>query len=451
MKKFRLLPTLFVSAFAISALAGCAGINDELPNPQIIIKDGLNINSISFENVPDEIPAGYFDTFGIYLKVVYSDNSEEQYPLTISNLPNSLKHLFNIPGTHKVTIAFRGHEVAYTFKVVPGKEKYVVTYYNYDGSVVQKEDVMIDGEGYATVTKGAPSVPNRPEDSLFIYTNPRWEQEIAVGTQIYDDYNIYPIYDKTQKRYNSRELVPTTEGNPFRILRVNKGSMEVYPNGLWLHAGRLERVPLIYSAPQEKTTPSMNVSLYFDGNVSDNTQNLVNEIYAKGFNVNTSKAGDYFTGINKITNPYLHNGVYDPTSGSALNKNDPLTMLKGDTSYTPLYLNSVFSFVSGLNEDHKEEFSIKFPEDLLPTSTNYYRGAIETSVDVILRIVYNTALSKPKIEITEFDYYFVYDANNIFKTVEYSNTEEFNAAGNIVSFDMDDLRDVLLDALEFEL
>lgn len=457
MKKFRLFSALLVSAFAINALSSCTGINDELPDPQTIIKDGLNINSITFENVPDELKVGYFDSYKIYLKIVYSDNSEEQYPLTMGTLPKSVKHLFNVVGNHTITIAFRGQEVPYTFNVVPGREYFAVTYYSYDGSVVQREEVNIDDEGYAIVTKAAPTCPNRPEDTLYIYSNPRWEEEIAVGTELIGDFNIYPIYDRAQKRYNNKELVSTTDGNPFRILNVNRSGAYNGIYSTYLHVGRLERVPLAYSEPVEKTTSSIHASLYFDNSTSEkitnNTEAILREIHSKAFDVNTSNYSTYFTtlgggGSHKIDNPNIYNGeAYDIRSTLGDN---PLTMLEGDTSYTPIYVDNIYSFVKGLDEDHKDEFDINFPDDLLPTSTNYYRGAIEGSVDVIMKVTYEYREFKTTIELRDLEYYFLYNKESTFHNPEYSNTTNFVAVGNKLSFNMQEFSKVLKDAVTYE-
>ena len=452
MKKFKLLSTLLISAFSICALSGCTmeemNINDELPSSESIIKDGVNIESITVENVPNAIPIGSFDTWGMYIKLVYSDTSEETYPLTISTLPKSVRHYFNVVGEYTLTLAFRG-EVTYTFNVIEGVEKYTVTYYSYNGEVVQREDVIPGGSAHMA----PPAVPSRPEDALFTYSNPRWDKTVPLEEELFTSYDVYPLYDKIQKRYNSRELMPTSEGQPFRILKAD--SSDYYgEHEVWLHVGRLERVPLIYSEPQEKTVSPTSVSLYFDNSsitkTEENTGRLQEEILAKSFNVDTSHFSDYFvaSGSNPITNPILFNGD-GFNIRNKLNNDNPLTMLKGDTSYTPLYLDNVYTFVKNLGEDNKDEFEINFPQDMIDTNTNYYRGAIEGSVDVVAKISYNTLLESQqnKILFRYLEYYFLYDASNTFHNAEFSNTTTFGAAGNRITFNMAQLDKVLKDAL----
>ena len=183
-----------------------------------------------------------------------------------------------------------------------------------------------------------------------------------------------------------------------------------------------------------------------------NTEILQKEILSKGFRVNTAHFSNYFDGPGDtpekvITEPELFNGDGFNLKYQLGNDN-PLTMLKGDTSYTPLYLDNIYSFVKNLSEDNKDEFTINFPQDLMDTNTNYYRGAIEGSVDVVARVRFNTLLSSldNKILLRALEYYFVYDGSNTFHNAEYSNTTTFGAAGNLIEFNMDELNNVLIDA-----
>ena len=455
MKKFRLFTTLFASVLSLSALAGCttppsegdvkAAISSIIPSHESIQKEGLNIKSITFENVPNEIPVGSFDTFGIQLKIVYSDDSAETYPILFDNLPENLKVALNTVGSHEVKIYFRGEEVPYTFNITEGAAMFLVRYYSYDGHIIQREEVSPTSE----VVHGAPSADKmvRPADSLYKYSFIKWDQPDPVGTVIGHDIDIYPEYQITQKRYDvTKEVVPTVDGEHLRLLNYNKSDYYHQLNA-YIYVGRIDRVPLLYSekANKDSVTPPYEGDLYFDVSTKEQKEtaalDVIDEIYSKAVTVDTS----HFTDLFKAS-------TYNPTNPEFVNYNLNLTdlddyiLFDGDTSYSQMYNDSILSFVEGHTEEDKTSFKINPAEDMI-AGNQYYRAAFETSVDVVIDIVVNTIGNE--YQIMNFYYYFLINKANTYQVTEYTDSSgQFNSTGTKLTYNMYDLKHVIDKVME---
>ena len=451
MKKSRLFTTLFASILSLSALAGCttpasegdvkAAISSIIPNPESIQKEGLNIKSVTFENVPAQIPVGSFDTFGIQLKIVYSDDSVETYPLVFENLPDNIKIALNTVGSHDVKIFFRGEETTHTFNITQGDARFLVRYFSYDGHIIQREEII---PGNAVV-HSAPSADKmvRPADSLYKYSFYKWDDNVShvsPGEIIGQSYDIYPEYTITQKRYDaSKKVVPTIEDEHLRLLKYNKSQ---YQFDAYIYVGRIDRVPLLYSekANKDSVTPPYEGELYFDVSTKEQKEeaalSVIHEIRDQALNVDTSHFTDLFK-----------DSTHKPANPEYLNYNLVLTDLNdyilfdGDTSYTPMYNDSIFSFVESNTEDNKTSFSVNPASDLI-AGNQYYRVAYETSVDIVIDMVVNTIGNE--YQIMNFNYYFLINKNNTYQVTEYTDISgEFNSTGTKLSYNMYDLRHIV--------
>ena len=467
MKKFRLLTTLFTSILSMSALAGCTETPTTpeeieeikviaeaiLPEPASVQREGVSIESIEFINIPEEgIPVGSFDSFDIKLKIVYSDGYVEYFPLLIENFPDELKTLFNTIGEHYITIAFKGEEVEWKFNVIAGVSYYLVKYYSYDGRVIQREQVSPTGK----VQLPAPAAPSRAADPLYRYTFDGWSETIDVGDVLTTHHDIYPQYQKTQKRYDvSKQAVPTVEGSAshLRTLKENKGQ---YQSGAYLYAGRIDRVPLVYSDRYEITQAKIEHpedlriqgDLYFDSGRT--TSDVINEIYAKGMNMDVSEAEyeTYFAelGSNPTpVNPEFSTATLDITDVSGVSTS---VLFEGDVSYSEIYYKGINNFVESLNgsdANHKLHYDIMPASDML-TGNKYYRAAIETSVDVLISTIYNktNAADLNKYQIVEFEYIFLINPANTYLVTEFTDAGGvFESTGTRLSYSMYDLDKIL--------
>ena len=451
MKRRNLVKTLFVSTFAILSLSGCdtqAVASSLLPSVESIQREGINIESITFENVPEEIKIGYFDTYEIYLKLVYSDGIIEEFPLTMASFPDEVRHVFNTVGEHTVTIAFRGSEVTYTFNVVAGKPYYLIRYFNYEGRLISQEKV-IPGNKPTIEVPTDPKYTDRPNDALFKYTFVRWDKEVDKDKEAIEDIDIYPVYNKLQKRYDSsKTVVSTGEGHNFRLLHSGNGGYGHYFEAV-LYLGRIDRVPLIHSTYVESTTPSISGDLYFDlgeHTAIEYTSALIAEIYSKAMVVDTSNYNSHFEPLNSGSDPV--NPVFYNDSGFDINSktnNNAYALFEGDTSYTDLYKNNLRTFVNEHDSNNKSHYEINASSDLT-TGNPYYRAAIETSVDVIVDVHFNDL--NGKYQIQDFTYYFLYNKNNTYPVAEYATTNEFGSTGNKISFNMTHLENVMNEVVE---
>lgn len=455
MKKIKLLTTLFVSALAMSSLAACttpsqADIKAVLPAVSEIHKEGLNIESVTFENIPNEIPVGSFDSFDMKLKIVYSDDSIEYYPLLIENFPDSLKLLFNTVGSHTVTISFRGKEVTYTFNVTQGPTYFLVRYFSYDGRIIQREQVVPE---VGKVTAAAPSEDKvkRESDPLYHYDFLDWSENLEVGEIINSSHDIYPEYKITQKRYDaSKQVVPTVKDTHLRLISVNKSGEYYGQYGAYIYLGRIDRVPLLYSASAEKdvTLTPYEPKLYFEHADESGTATVINEIYNESIIVDTTDFDAKFKDSSKSPKaPVLVN-----TNFNVPNPDVPI-LFEGDTSYSELYQNSVYSFVTSHGSSNVTEFSINPAENMLE-GNKYYRAAIETSVDVIIYAQFDTndvvEPGKPKrYQFTNFEYLFAINNSNTYKVTEYTDSSgEFNSTGTKLTYSMSDLDAILKNVVE---
>ena len=447
MNRRNLIKTLFISIIALGSLSGCDAskvADSMLPLPETIQREGTNITSITFENVPEQIPIGYFDTFEIYLKIVYSDNYIEEYPLRMANFPDELRTIFNTVGNHSVTIAFRKQEIQYDFNVVAGKPYYLIRYYNYEGRLVQQEKI-IPGD---KPTKAAPTdskYTDRPNDSLFKYEFVRWDKEVDLEHVAIEDMDIYPLYHKIQKRYDmGKTVVPTGEGHNFRVLKADRNDYyNVY--SAYVYLGRIDRIPFIYSAPTSVTTSSISGDLYFDleaHNKDYYTNEIVQDIYAKAMNVDTTNYDQHFeSSSHSAVNPEFYCGV-DFDLGNYTN-NNVYTLFEGDTSYTEIYPNSISSFVDEHDQNHKYNYNMRAAGDFID---GYYRASIETSVDVVLNMHFQLD-SSLKYYFTEYEYYFFFNKNNTYPVAEYNDTTSYNSTGTILSYDMNELESLVLEVV----
>ena len=452
MKKIKLLTTLFVSALAMSSLAACttpsqADVKAVLPAVSEIQKEGLNIESITFENIPNEIPVGSFDSFDMKLKIVYSDDSIEYYPLLIENFPDSLKLVFNTVGKHTVTISFRGKEVAYTFNVTQGPSYFLVRYFSYDGRIIQREQVVPE---VGKVTAPAPSEDKvkRDSDPLYHYDFLNWSENIEVDQIITSSHDIYPEYKITQKRYDvTKPVVPTTGNSDLRILSVNTSGAYYGVYGAYIYLGRVDRVPLLYSLAAEKdvTATPYSGNLYYEyANDSEKetlTNSLISEIYNQSLVVNTTGYGDFF-------NESAHSPKTPDLDIYNLNiSTEELPILfEGDTSYSERYHDAIYSFVGSHGSSNPTSYNINPASNMLE-GNKYYRAAIETSVDVILYAVFQK--SESKYSFTEFEYYFEIDTSNTYLVTEYTDSSgEFNCTGTKLTYSMSDLDAVLTKVVE---
>ena len=452
MKKIKLLTTLFVSALAMSSLAACttpsqADVKAVLPAVSEIQKEGLNIESITFENIPNEIPVGSFDSFDMKLKIVYSDDSIEYYPLLIENFPDSLKLVFNTVGKHTVTISFRGKEVAYTFNVTQGPSYFLVRYFSYDGRIIQREQVVPE---VGKVTAPAPSEDKvkRDSDPLYHYDFLNWSENIEVDQIITSSHDIYPEYKITQKRYDAtKQVVPTFENQHLRLI---KGGYDSYYHvgNAYIYAGRLDRVPLLCSANAEKgvTTTPYTGKMYFE--YADTNEQLAlatsiqSQIYDKALVVNT-------TNYDNVFEPGINSDPVNPKySNSNLNITDPQyqILFEGDTSYTEMYTDTVYNFIGSHGSSNQTSYSINPASNMLD-GNKYYRAAIETSVDVFIHTVYY-AFSE-KYEFVDYEYYFVINGANTYTVTEYTDsTGTYDSTGTKLTYSMSDLDAILKKVVE---
>lgn len=456
MRKFKLLSTLFVSVLSMSALAACttptqADIDAILPAPTSIQRDGVNIESITFENVPDKIEIGCFDDYGIELKIVYSDGYIETYPLTIDKFPDNLKHALNEIGSHTITIAFRGHTTSYVFNIVEGSQSFfLIRYFSYDGRVIHREEVHYKEDDH--LKNDPPEGPTRAKDALFSYNFLEWDTELTKGQIINKSYDIYPLYKKVQKRYDvTKPVVPTVEGKKLQLLHKNTSGAYYGAYAAFVYLGRVDRVPLIYSdAEDPNSVEYLEGNLYFDSEGNDDnkptlTRNVVNELYSKCVNVDTSNYNDYFAdvGISTPVVPEFYSGEYfDIAQDTA---GETLVLFEGDTSYSQIYRNNIYNFVDSHDENHKTPYLVNAASDL-KSGNVAYRASIETSVDVVVKVNYYA--HSEKYEIQYYTYYFLMDLESTYQVVEYSDSTSFNTTGNILSYNMADLKAVLKNVVE---
>ena len=443
MKIKRLLTALFVSILSMGVMTGCTEEEISqavLPNYQ---KEDLNITSITIENIPEEIQIGYFDSYEMYFKVVYSDESVEQFPLRMINLPESMKQKLVEVGTYTFSIYFRGKELTYTFNVVPGVEEFVVTYYSYDGHVIQVEHITPGDHA----KQPAPSGPERAMDPLYVYEFKEWDRIVTPETTIYEDLNIYPLYTKTKKRYSSKPLVPTSNGGIFRLLKRNEtaGKYEAY-----FHVGRIERTPLLFSGSYPISTyPSFHISLGYghfedDDDLRYQIDATTRRVYLNAFDVDTSDWTTYFTfgeGLSVETPKIYLYDDFDVTQAL----DSTLTLFEGETSYSELHRENMSAFVSYYDvTNHTEEFDITVPSDIDSTMA-YYRGAIEVSVDFLLHVQFE--LNDNKLNFSQFEYIPLIDMSTIYHDAEFSINHDYNPVGEKVVFDMEELNDEIRRAI----
>ena len=452
MKKFRLLTTLFSAVLSMGALSACtvpteADIHAVLPAPSEIQKEGLNIESITFENVPDKIPVGSFDSFGMKLKIVYSDGSIEEYPLLFDNFPDNLKLVFNTVGKHTVTIAFRGQELTYTFNITEGQTFFLVRYYNYDGKIVQREQVD-PSVGKVTAPAPNPDKVKRDSDPLYHYSFNGWSEDLPVGTIIGTDYNIYPTYQVTQRRYDvSKQVVPTFENGSLRLIQSNY--TEYYKQGgAYVYAGRIDRVPLLYSESKDKetTTPPYSGELFYEFTNGEEQKavatSVLEEIYDKAMDVDISDYNDIFMpGMN--SDPI--NKVFDMNDLTIANPDYPI-LFEGDTSYSEMYHDAIYKFVGTHGSSNKTSFNINPASNMLE-GNKYYRVAIEASVDVFIEALFYA--QGEKYQFIDFSYHFLINSVNTYIVTEYTDSSnKYNSTGSILSYTMSDLDAVLRKVVE---
>ena len=455
MRKGRLILTLLSSVFAISTLAGCTPSALNLPPVETIQKDGLNIKSITFENVPDEIMVGYFDTYGIYLKIVYSDDSFEEYPLKMKKLPDQVKEKLNTVGKHTVTIAFRGEEITYIFNVVPGIEKFVVRYLTYDGVVIAQEDVKPSSPH---ITIQIPSGPARNPDSLYFYEFSRWSEILTHETLIYHDMDIYPLYNRTQKRYFPKYPDSNTDTpSNMRILYAHADNAHYGIYSAYIHLGRLDRVPMLYTEPQPASTHTYNASLYYDYTDGESVQNcaynLGKEIFNKAFNVNYDRASDYYSymvGAGTLTEPLIYSNKTDDLDNKM--EGHTYTSFNSGLEISKLNASHLLQFVENHGPQSSDDFVINVPDDV---SSGYTRGAIEANVDVVLHLQFmrGTSVSSQyyHYDLYSIKYYFMVDQVNTYHTVEYDSNQTFGAPSgqDLISFNMQQLNKILQEVPDF--
>ena len=443
MKKIRLFTTLLTSAFALCAITGCTQqeqqeIESYIPAPEVVQHEGVNIKSITFENVPKEIKIGYFDHYEIYLKIVYSDDSIENYPLTMSNFPEALKTTFNTVGSHTVTIAFRGQEITSTFNVVEGKAFYLIRYFSHDGHVLAQEKV-------APGDKPTINPPEAPQitDPMYKYEFLDWDKTIDKTTQLTQDIDVHPKYQKTQKRYHaSKAVVPTSNTEHLQLISANYSGAYYYTYSAYIYLGRIDRVPLLYSDYQSTSGGDLDSSVsYHDTTKEAEASALADEIFAKSLTIDTSHFSDYFADTITGTDPLSE----AKNTGTSDDFNNASVMFEGDTSYCSLYANSLESFVSSHCEEHPFTYHMKAASDLAEGNA-YYRAAIETSVDVVMKAVITTTTDKPKF--TSFEYYFLLNSSNTFPVAEYSNETGFISTGNKLTYSMEELSTLLNKVVE---
>ena len=471
MRKFKLLTTLFASFICMSSLAGCTQpptqqqieeiITSIIPSPESIQREGVNIESITFENVPEEIPIGSFDNHDIKLKIVYSDGYIEYYPIKMKNLPEHAQEALEHEGSVTIKIYFRGTEVSQTFKVVQGVSMYLIRYFNIIGKEIRRIELkydktnpdwnMIDEQGVSPIPDG----PVRPNDSLFNYAFEKWDHHLPNGTYVHENIDVYPLYKKTQKRYNvSKEAVPTIDDGHSHLQLLHKNtSGSPYIFGAYIYAGRIDRVPLLYSASSDPgSVTSLTGSLYFDTTSKTKdayTTDVVNEIYTKGLSIDVSNYEKSFAVNDSWPSTPKAPAKYD---GSTLNvntlvNNNTSILFEGDEAYSEIYKDPVYSFVNEHDQTNPTSYLINASDDLKEGNSDY-RAAIETSVDVLVYVQWDLISSYPNYTIREFEYYFLIDSNNTYPVAEYADNPAFGSTGNKISFNMADLKAICQSIVE---
>ena len=120
-----------------------------------IQKDGANIKSLYFDNVPETpIKVGEFDDAGIVLHVEYSDRTSAEFPVKENWLPEQYLHYLSEEGSYEVNIYFRGKEttLAFTMANNPNAPQYRVSFLDYQGAEMEsyvlshRKDAVFHGE-----------------------------------------------------------------------------------------------------------------------------------------------------------------------------------------------------------------------------------------------------------------------------------------------------------------
>ena len=447
MKRSRLFGTTILLAVAMLTV-GCsdpvpAGF---LPDPEDIVREGENIESILFKNIPNEIPVGSandFDKLNIYLEITYSSGATEQYPVRWRNLSQKMQEMLQTVGRHTVTIAFRGQEIETAFNIVAGVEAWTVRYLTYDGVLLYEEKVT-PGHKISYIPEG----PSRKPDSLFIYDFSRWDKEIS-DQIVADNMDIFPLYNKKQKRYYVLTPDPTTDTLPYRVVYYPHNDY-YHSYELYIHLGRIERVPLLYKSPaihhNEGTEDTHTYTLgYNSSNIDGELNTLAASLYNKTINFpyNESTAS-HIWGDRK--------GLVHAGSDAVDKENSTHIELRRKTSFEDHYADAyvydthIREFVEN-STDNAYEFDFKVPGE---SQTSWYRGAVEASIDVTLVMKYMLVNPSGTIDVDKFTIYFTYDPATVVQVVEYDehNEDFIPTADKRIQLTDESLRDIVYYAYE---
>ena len=404
MKK-RLLALLLASTFAVS---GCDFSNPDplgpLPEPSYFQKEGTNILKFEWLNVPEEgILRGCFDDYNIALKIYYEDNTDETIPLKMKDIPRQYRHILNEVGDHILTILFRGEELVVHFKILPSDKTFSINYYDYRGNLIAHFDA--EPEDIIDV----PSPVSRLEDIEFIYHWKSWSDDLT-GLDIYQDYEIYPIYESEFKRSCGTTSRYSYYTGDHQVLHSDRdGDYSV----TYIHLGRITNAPLYIAKLHENADLSDAGfdSYHHDGSVDktlyaefeiDKTQ--ISKELKKFFERDTYYQDDssshpyshYFHGewqaqANVAPANYSYKGKcsdhdYNELIGgvtkSVLDHGD------GKTEVVDLYKTYIEDDIEELLEN-KEVVGNKFVEPFVineSSNTGYYRAIYTADVDITMAL-----------------------------------------------------------------
>ena len=150
-----------------------------------IQKEGTNIKSIIFDNVPTTaIKVGHFDEANINLKVTYSDNKTQLFHIVEDWLPEEYQHYLGEAGSYTVNIIFRGNTIPlnFTMEANDAAPQYQVTFYNYRGNVLESYSIShrLDAVYHGVVE----------EREGFVFTG--WDKSLY---GVHKDMSYYPVYE----------------------------------------------------------------------------------------------------------------------------------------------------------------------------------------------------------------------------------------------------------------
>ena len=243
-----LLASFLVGAVGLTACTAADAIRRSMDGPAQTIppyepptppEPGKNISSIDILHLPSdgEIYMGGFDSYGISYQIRYDDGSkDDEVPLTYDSLPDPIKEVLGKEGEHTISIQIRGVKTSFTITVVDTHIRYTVNFLNYDGTVLDTQQV----KPYNRVSyEGA--TPRKEPERIYKYRFIGWDHDLE-ETFITEDTDITTVYSRLLA---NNDYVGSTEAPILVDTYTQTGPYSSTEKYACFYAGRMTNIPIV--------------------------------------------------------------------------------------------------------------------------------------------------------------------------------------------------------------